>query len=1540
MGNALPNGYILEGRYVIEDKLGSGGFGITYLAKHRYLEDIWVAIKEYLPAGAAVRDSNSRVHAISKEHGKIYSWGLERFLDEARLLRQFKHPNIVSVSDFFEANNTAYLVMDYIQGRSIQADLDAGKKFDEDKLRCIVYPLLKALKLIHHDGLYHRDISPDNILLREQDNSPVLIDFGSARYEMRMRGADQSDSDQAHTPTSIFKQGYSPIEQYEGTPQGPYTDIYALGATLYRTAFGIRPIEALTRSGEIRQTKTDPLIPAREKGKGRFSDECLRAIDAALQLEAADRPQTTDAWLDIFGPPKEEENLPEPEPTHPPSTKWRKTVTAGILAVTVAMGGYFGYRWYDARKDIEALPTDIPGLLAYATTKLEKAPFNEENQNEARRIYLQILTQDHGNTRALAGYSAANLLKQFNTSVKEEDQRKAVVLLDKTEGELKRAGIKREALEPGWQHIELLNILASLRKTIYRAPLTPENWSSIESLISDISILPNSASLAESGNRGLQALKLTKVFATKNQFAKAREHLLIAEKRLTPLGIGSLDVAKSEIDQREAQFIADGQIKISTLLQTAEQQLLTIPLTVKTLQSASAIYDEILKLDSKQSKALAGRALIEKLVSAYSAIEGSDFVTARNILDSAQRIATNAGIAPDSLNQARDHLAKNLRTWTIENKREQIKALFSDASKYLSKSPLDKGALAQTTALYQQAQTIGADENELATEKSKATSGIALAGALLSVDEALEISDFTQARDALNAPQIRALSEQLGVGSLLTTQAEKSIAKAETDWNYQQAAKIFKKRDLLLEANLDAVALHINRIQALNAERIQTTALSDAVAALRSVISARDNNDYTAAANFLQQAENSLRTSDIAVDNLAAARDLIQKETEAWNLQQREQKVTAMLDSAQALLRDQELNSDTLLQVKQIFLKVQKLQDNQTQALTGIAMVSTLENFLQALTNSEFEKAEGLLAEADTQTRQARFDPEFLNRATASLSTARNNWQNELTKQKIIDLLNKAATLVNETPLDKENLNKAEQAYHEAVSHNRSLEGIEVNVEQISSGLETLSLLRTFKAELANKQFEATKKTATLLRYRLDAANLDQSIADHLSARATEDEITWRMNQARDFILSGAWSKNRNFAPAVDQYEIIQRISPDQPGVDVALLGIKSLNKTYHAREQRDYEQAISFLAQAITYFADIDIPQETFAAFNQQLVDEQQRWEHIIQERTLIASTSTAIREMSRSPFSVETWKSIESLAAKTLSTRDKDERGLAVLRALNLLRQAKQDIDDKQFDAATKHVMLAQSELANIGLRKPLQNALDIIDNEARKFSSSQITLANRLISQKQVSDEDLHTAISALEKVLEDNSKKLIAQTSIDILNKLLEARAATSATKYREAVDILNQAKDVFAATPSSEEPLPQLGKLLTLTQEEVANERPSPGEIYPIISIALSTIAEAPLEKEKLDTAEKLLQNVLGLQADEHSAWVGLQAIKHLRITSATLSGGSLNDARAALKLAQQHLLEIGLAPTTLQSAWRAIDQAATDKPNLITNPSE
>jgi hypothetical protein len=381
--------------------------------------------------------------------------------------------------------------------------------------------------------------------------------------------------------------------------------------------------------------------------------------------------------------------------------------------------------------------------------------------------------------------------------------------------------------------------------------------------------------------------------------------------------------------------------------------------------------------------------------------------------------------------------------------------------------------------------------------------------------------------------------------------------------------------------------------------------------------------------------------------------------------------------------------------------------------------------------------------------------------------------------------------------------------------------------------------------------------------------------------------------------------------------------------VERSLLGIDSLKQLFRTRGQRDYEQSLAFLAQAISYFEDSDIPGETFAELSQQLNEERQRWVQLTLERNLTSWTGTAIGEIRRAPFTEQTWERTESLVAKILGARINDKRGLAVKQVLDFIRQAKKAIDNNQFEEARELVGQASVELEAIGLWQQLRSALDIIDSKAHTFFSSQIISASTSISQKPVTEQNLHEAKSALEKIQEADSNNQIAQTSIAVIAIIIEARVAASTTRYNGADDLLNQAGNILGS--AAEALLPVLRDLLSRTQQDIAHQRPSPGEIYPIISIALRTITDTPLDKDNLDAAEKHLRNVLGLQADEPTALVGLQAIEQLRATMVALSEGEAGDARAALEKAQQQLVKIGLAPTALQSAWSAVDKAMADE---------
>ncbi|HEX8989918.1 MAG TPA: serine/threonine-protein kinase [Rhodocyclaceae bacterium] len=263
--------------YTIERVLGSGGFGIGYLARDRNLQ-CQVAIKEYLPSDLAVRLSGNTVcpRTDSDTHG--YNEGLQRFLAETRVLAGFRHPNIVRVLRFFEANNTAYMVMEYEKGESLGKWLPGRTPLPEAELLRMFLPLLEGLEVVHKSGMLHRDIKPGNIYVRDGDGSLVLLDFGAARS---VSGAA------SRSLTSMVTPGYAPFEQYQTRgEQGPWSDIYAMGAVLYWVVTGEKPLDAPSR------IKKDEMRAAVVAGSGRYSEPFLAAIDRALSMDETRRPRS------------------------------------------------------------------------------------------------------------------------------------------------------------------------------------------------------------------------------------------------------------------------------------------------------------------------------------------------------------------------------------------------------------------------------------------------------------------------------------------------------------------------------------------------------------------------------------------------------------------------------------------------------------------------------------------------------------------------------------------------------------------------------------------------------------------------------------------------------------------------------------------------------------------------------------------------------------------------------------------------------------------------------------------------------------------------------------------------------------------------------------------------------------------------------------------------------------------------------------------------------------------------------------------------
>ena len=329
---ALPEGTRLQ-EFELRGFLGASGFGITYLGWDTEL-DIPVVIKEYLPSDYAVRERSLSVVAKSPDDIKVYEWGLKDFLEEAQKLACFKHPSIVQIYRFFRAHGTGYIVMEYVEGQTLSECLKERGVVSEGQLRQILLPLLDGLEEVHRSGLTHWDIKLGNIIMRASDDSPVLLGW-------------------SRSMAAVLTPGYAPLEQYSKKGrQGPWTDIYALGALCYRAMTGKAPEESSDRIQE------DTLEPLEESCRGQGSPEFLRALDWALRVKPEDRPQSLVQWraalVGVRAPPQRQEpreSRPVPSLAIEPKRRWVGKLAMGLLsALVVAGGGYFGWLGWEAQK--------------------------------------------------------------------------------------------------------------------------------------------------------------------------------------------------------------------------------------------------------------------------------------------------------------------------------------------------------------------------------------------------------------------------------------------------------------------------------------------------------------------------------------------------------------------------------------------------------------------------------------------------------------------------------------------------------------------------------------------------------------------------------------------------------------------------------------------------------------------------------------------------------------------------------------------------------------------------------------------------------------------------------------------------------------------------------------------------------------------------------------------------------------------------------------------------------------------------------------
>lgn len=419
----LKPGVILKERYKIEEVIGAGGFGITYRAWDPLLQE-YVAIKEYYPLGIATRDVDSiQVCVPVGDEQREYHRGLIRFLKEAQDVARFQaEPNIVSIYDYLEENDTAYMVMEYLHGCTLkQYVINHGGKLNTDYILHICLSLLDALAVVHEAEMIHRDISPENVFVCD-DLTVKLIDFGAAK---------QVYLDGEQTISVVLKPGYAPPEQYaKKNKQGSWTDIYALGATLYYAATGVKPEDSFGRASEdnVRSvSEMNPEIPSY------LSEIIMHAM--AIQIE--DRYPNVTAMREALLAGSEQEkckenvNLNGKEQKNYLKIGKKFRVVSMILVLTiVSVGGWNA--WLNSKTNkTGSMPT---ATSMDASTEQETATIADAQEKDGTE--LATATDEHEGKA-----SDSPMVMHVPTKDELEEQEKMDAMLSKTASETERVSL-------------------------------------------------------------------------------------------------------------------------------------------------------------------------------------------------------------------------------------------------------------------------------------------------------------------------------------------------------------------------------------------------------------------------------------------------------------------------------------------------------------------------------------------------------------------------------------------------------------------------------------------------------------------------------------------------------------------------------------------------------------------------------------------------------------------------------------------------------------------------------------------------------------------------------------------------------------------------------------------------------------------------------------------------------------------------------------------------------------------------------------------
>ncbi len=559
---------VLKDQYIIGKTIGQGGFGVTYLGIDTRL-DKKVAIKEYLPAALVTRDLSQATVIPIKRQENAFQTGLQFFIEEARNLAKFTHPHIVRVMNFFEANHTGYMVMEYLQGQTLSEILNrSNQTFTVEQALTIMFPLLDALQTVHDQHVYHRDISAHNVFILE-DSTPILIDFGAARHII---------GEYSQSLDLVLKHGYSPLEQYSGKGKiGPWTDIYACGALLYLLMTGKLPSAATDRYAE------DFLVPPNSKLL--ISESLNQAILQALAVKIEKRFQSIKAFkLALEG------KLVPPKPIKPKS-KLKSILVTFILLIGLASLLYYLLFIQPVQK-----------LLEQARQQWSQSKLIVPAEDNVYATYQQILVIEPQNAKVKIGLK--RLVQHYIQSA----------LHYQTQSQFEKSlSLVQQGLTVFPNNSELQQLQTQLNQTL----AAQQQLANIEQLIQKAKVY------LASSQQQLAYQHYQRVLNLNPQHIEAKIGLQQIATNYVQILINEPDNALLEqalalfpenTDLKRLQADIETQKEIVSLQQKATRQLANIYLTEPRGNNAYETYQKILVLDPNNGLAQTG---LNKIADAY-----------------------------------------------------------------------------------------------------------------------------------------------------------------------------------------------------------------------------------------------------------------------------------------------------------------------------------------------------------------------------------------------------------------------------------------------------------------------------------------------------------------------------------------------------------------------------------------------------------------------------------------------------------------------------------------------------------------------------------------------------------------------------------------------------------------------------------------------------------------------------------------------------------------------------------------------------------